>query len=314
MKKVCLALLVLALTIPTMGAVNITLVQGPEPNSFIVGYTSDAEVRGIALDVTVTDAALLTATAIRVGGHDANFYITPTNVQFNTVNNTTRPWPYNSPIVDANASKCTIEMGTLYASNDPCNAHKFGPNGPPFAGDLVKLFVSKALRGADNQITITVTAANAKRGKVVLKGPPVTSVDPVLPAPLVLAFDCLQQGETCGGVVITAGMAANWLIAGPGGVGGKPASWCHTGHFAGDADQNCIINAVDLVGGTGKPFFKAAFGSGCGMGNYQPSCDTNNDCIINAVDLIGGDPLCPNCGPKANWGAFWPNPPCVPLP
>jgi hypothetical protein len=191
-------------------------------------------------------------------------------------------------------------MGSLYAANDPCSAHKFAP---PLSGNLIKFFVSKALRGADNQITITVTAANAKRGKVVLKGPPVTSVDPVLPAPVVLTFDCLQQGETCGGVPITAARAANWVTA------GKPASWCHPGHWLGDANVDCVVDATDVLGVGGSPNFKAAFGQAWPSVNYKPSCDTNDDLVIDASDILG-DPGIPNSGLKTGFGSAIPN--CAP--
>lgn len=280
MKKVCLALLVLALTIPTMGAVNITLTRVGDTNQLVLGYTTDLEVRAFAFDVTVTDAALLTSTITRVGGADANYYVTPTNVGFTTIGGVLRPWPYNSPAVDANASKFTVEMGSLYASNDPCSAHKFPP---PLTGNLVTFYVDKAKRGADNKITVTVTAANAKRGKVVMKGPPVTSVDPVLPAAVELIFDCMLPGETVGGNLITPQMYADWIMI------GKPNSWCHPGHYLGDANLDCLIDTTDLFGVNGDEpwaYLNTIFATWPDA-NYAPSDDCNNDLTIDTTDYFG---------------------------
>ena len=280
MRKLCLALLVLALTIPTMGAVNITLTRVGDTNQLTLGFTSDAEVRAFAFDVTVTDAALLTSTITRVGGADANYYVTPTNVGFTTIGNVLRPWPYNSPAVDANASKFTVEMGSLYASNDPCSAHKFPP---PLTGNLVTFYVAKAKRGADNQITVTVTQANAKRGKVVLKGPPVTSVDPVLPAAVVLQWECMQVGEKVGGVQIGAAEYANWITL------NKPLSWCHPGHYLGDANLDCVIDTTDLFGVNGDELwaYMNSIGASWPDANYAPSDDCNNDLVIDTTDYFG---------------------------
>jgi len=291
----------LAFVAPAMATVTITAVQN-DINSVLVNYTVTGadKVRAFALDVTCTDSALVTSKTLRQNltppaVHDANYYLTPTTASFNTINGTLRVWnsnsnPYGLPIVQADANGCVIEMASLYATNDPCVAHRFGP---PTSGTLVKLYVNQALRGSDNQITVSVTGANAKRGGVVLENG--TTAAPVgLPATVVLPFDCMYVGETRGGVYIDSAKLANWITA------GKPASWCHPGHFAGDANMDCQITAVDLVG-PAIPNFKASFAKVYPDPAYAPSCDTNNDLQVTAVDLVGGDPLCPNCGAKANW-------------
>jgi hypothetical protein len=298
MKKIWLARLGLIMSVPAM-AVNITAAKS-DINSVIISYSCSPgeEVRAFALEVTVSDKSFVSAKTIRLGGWDANYYVTPTNVGFTS--GAVRP--YNSPIVAADANGCIIEMASLYASNDPCVAHKFPP---PSSGDLVKLYVNEALAGGDGKITVCVSQVNAKRGGVVLVN--ATSVAPTgLPACVDLVFDCLNEGQVCGGVLITAAKKANWITA------GKPASWCHAGHFAGDANMDCLVNAVDIVGGTGKPNFKAAFNTTYGVPAYAPSCDTNDDLAINAVDLVGGDPTCVGCGAKANFNQTIT--PCIPVP
>jgi hypothetical protein len=292
MKKVCLALLVLAISMPAIAGVTITAVKGPEANSVIISYTATEEVRAFALEVTCTDSALLPGTALREGKvrpavDDANYYFTPST---STVGSSS-VWPYGSPITVADGNSCIIEMASLYASNDPCKAHKFAP---PLSGTLLKIFVDATKAGGDGAITVAVTQANAKRGKVVTKAG--ASVDPVVTgASVTLVFDCLRVGEVCGGVMITSTMQANWVTA------GKPASWCHPGHYAGDANLDCKVTAVDLVG-PALPNFKASFGKVYPDPAYAASADTNNDLKVTAIDLVGGDPLCVGCGAKANFG------------
>lgn len=305
MKKICLALLVLALSVPAIASVTITAAPGPEVNSVVISYTATEEVRAFALEVTCTDGALVPAKTQRQGllrttipsVDDANYYVTPTNASFNTVNSATRVWTYGSPVVSADSNGCIIEMASLYASNDPCAAHHFAP---PLAGTLVKLFVDQAKRGSDNAITVTVTTANAKRGKVVLKGSG-TSIDPAgLPAAVTLTYDCFLVGESHGGWIVTQAMADNWVQI------GKPPSWCHPGHYMGDANVDCVVSATDILG---TPGFKAAFGKAWPDVNYKPSCDINNDKVISATDILGDAGLV-GSGIKNGWGKVVPS--CTP--
>jgi hypothetical protein len=276
-------------------AVNITATKNasnPDGNSVIISYSCSPgeEVRAFALEVTVSDKALVPSKAIRLGGWDANYYVTPTNVGFTS--GAVRP--YNSPIVAADANGCIIEMASLYAANDPCVAHKFAP---PLAGDLVELFVNQA--GTDGTVQVCVQQVNAKRGGVVLVN--ASSVAPTgLPACVDLTFDCLNEGQVCGGVLITAAMKANWITA------GKPLSWCHPGHYMGDANVDCVVNATDIIG---TPGFKASFNKAYPDVNYKPSCDVNNDLVVNATDILG-DAGIPGSGIKNGWLKAVPN--CAP--
>jgi hypothetical protein len=285
MKKICLVLLVLALSVPAIAGVTITAAKGPEVNSVIISYTATEEVRAFALEVTCTDSALVPSLTQRQGRtrtsvpsvDDANYYVTPTNAGFTSLGtpSTTRVWSYGSPIVSATADGCIIEMASLYATNDPCVAHRVAP---PLSGVLAKLFVNET--GKDGSITVTVTQANAKRGKVVLKGSG-ASIDPAgLPASVTLTFDCFAVGQVVGGNLVTQDMYNLWVQL------NKPSSWCFKGHYMGDANLDCWIDASDIIG---DPGFYDSFGSAVGDDNYRPSCDLNNDGYVDASDILGWD-------------------------
>jgi hypothetical protein len=269
MKKFCLALLVLIVSVPAMGAVNITLRKGPEPNSAIIGYTTDSEVRAFALDVTVSDKAMITASAkITRVGSEPNYYITPTNVGFTSLGtpSTLRAWPYNSPVVSADVNGCIIETASLYALTDPCASHR---NAPPAAGDLVKFFVDISKIPAVKydiiggvayprcKIIVAVPQANAKRGKVVLKN--ATSVDPVLPT----------QVE----IPIT-----------------YPCAWlCPTHQFgdaAGAASLDGIVDLLDLLALRKSWNKTTADVHGTGNGEYNCNGDFNCDGVVDLFDLL----------------------------
>jgi len=284
MKKFCLALLVLAFSMPAIAGVTITIEKAPLPdvNAVLIKYVATEEVRAFAVDVTVTDSALKTSRTLRQGltrpaVDDANYYVTPTNASFGDVGSpaTYRLWNYGSPIAAADGNGCTIEMASLYANNDPCVAHRFAP---PLEGTLVKLFVDQTKRGADNAITVTVTGANAKRGGIVLKSG--STVAPTgLPASVVFQYDCMEVGEWKGGNWITNEIKSNWITA------GNPSSWCHPGHFMGDSNIDCLIDATDII--DDAVGIVPAFGSAFGDDAYRPGCDYNDDLYVDASDILG---------------------------
>jgi len=278
MKKVLLSLLVLAFVVPAMGAVNITLTQGPEPNSVLVGYqcTAGEAVRAWALDLAVSDKALITSSALRQGltrpaVDDANYYLTPTNASFSTVGGVLRVWNYGSPIVAADVNGCIIEMASLYAANDPCVAHKFGP---PSSGTLVKLFVTAANMGCDGVISVQVTGANAKRGGVVLENG--TTVAVSLPGALNLINDT------------------------------GPAAWRGVSQSKGDATGDGQVNLSDLLQLRKSWLKTTADPHGTLTGQYNCAADFNRNGSVNLQDLlvlrqnwlVAGLASCPaNCPP-----------------
>jgi len=271
MKKVLLGLLMLALVAPAMGTINITLTNGVgvDANLFTIKYacTAGEKVRAWALDVTVTDKALRTSTIRRQGLvrpaiDDANYYLTPTNASFGTVGNVLRVWntgsstnPYGSPAVAADANGFTIEMASLYAANDPCVAHRFGP---PADGNLVSFRIQSdpnyKLIGCDGAVTIEIPRANAKRGGVVLENGTTTAVN--LPGPLTVQFYT------------------------------QPLAWLSPSQPWGDADGNGYVNAQDLV------VFRKAFLTntttsphGTLVGQYNCAADFDHNGFVNAQDL-----------------------------
>jgi hypothetical protein len=287
MKKVALALLVLAIAMPAVADVTITLTN--DANVVTIGYDcNDGEVvRAFALNVDVNNGGFIEGS---VEPNTADYWVYPTNMTFTVVDGNTVVAQYGSPIAGESNAGGVLEMASLYGENDPNRQ-----DAPPSSGDLCSFAVDVNCTGV---VAVDVTL-NGQRGGVVLEDPGegvVVNLPDQLEVPC--GDDCLKVGEYCGGVLIEQYMYDNWVSI------GKPDAWCHPAHFAGDADMNCSINAVDLVGGGGAANFKAAFLSTCGGANYEPSCDTDNNCAINAVDLVGGGAATclPNgCGVKPNF-------------
>jgi hypothetical protein len=255
MKKICLALLVLIVSIPAMGAVNITLTQGPEPNSAIIGYqcTNNEKVRAFSLDVTVSDSALIVGTIKRMPLSEPNYYLTPTNVGFTSLGtpSTLRAWPYNAPVVSADANGCIVETASLYALTDPCVAHRFAP---PASGELVKLFVNPTKTGCDGQVVVTITGANAKRGGVVHENGSTIAVN--LPSALTLT---LYTG---------------------------PLAWLGASQAKGDATADGIVELSDLLA-LRKSWNKTpADPHGTNLGQYNCAADFTRDGIVELSDLL----------------------------
>jgi len=283
MKKVLLGLLVLACAVPAFSAINITLVQGvgADANLVSVNYacTAGEKVRAWALDLAVTDKALITSSILRQGlkrpaVDDANYYVTPTNAGFTSLGSpsTLRVWSYGSPAVSTDANGCTIEMASLYAANDPCVAHKFAP---PASGTLISFRVQSEANslviGCDGAVAVSITGVNAKRGGVVLESGATASVS--LPSALTMNFAT------------------------------GPLPWLAPAQAKGDATGDGKVNAFDLLA------LKKAYNTnsatsphGTAQGQYNCACDFTHDGKVNAFDLLkmktnynaSGLPNCPS--------------------
>lgn len=83
---------------------------------------------------------------------------------------------------------------------------------------------------------------------------------------------CLVPGESVGGNYITPHMYHLWVSL------GKPQCWCCPCHSRGDANCDCIINAIDVLA------LRAAWPGF--HGTYDPCVDSNNDGRINAADVL----------------------------
>jgi hypothetical protein len=291
MKKLALAMLILALAIPAMADVEITISN--DANIVTIGYnnTGGEMVRAFPLEIAVSGEAYIVGSDVP----DANdYYVYPTNMTFTVVDGNTVIDQLGSPIAEADANGGILEMASLYAANDPLH-----PAAPPASGTLVSFAVDCA--GGD--VTVTI-AENGKRGGVVLEDP---DVDPTvtLPAPLVVVCggtECLVVGQVCGGITITQAMYDNWVTI------GKDASWCFATHFAGDANMDCKVNAADILSGP-NPNYQDSFGSIYPAANYRPSCDHNNDLKVNAADIISS---IPGAGLQNNFGTIFTLPPDCP--
>lgn len=295
MKKVALALLVLAIAMPAMADVNITLTY--DANIVTIGYLCDGgeAVRGFALGVSVSGGAYV------VGSAEPNedpvtgdYWVYPTNMTFTVSDGNTVVDEHGSPIAEETVNGGVLEMASLYDENDPCH-----PDAPASSGNLCTFVVdTNCVLGPNFTVGVTL---NGQRGGIVLEDPDVIPTVN-LPADIVVPCipdKCLVVGQYCGGVLITQTMYDNWIAM------GEPAAWCHPAHYAGDCDQNCSVNAIDVVGGTGQPNLKAAFGGAWPNPPYDPACDTDNNLQINAIDVVGGGIvtcLAPGCGAKPNFG------------
>jgi hypothetical protein len=262
MKKILLALLVLTAAVPAMGAVTITMVKGTEPNAVIVGYNCSGgeEVRAFALNVAVSDKAYVVGSATRLSN---DYYVTPTNITFEVVDDNTVINQYGSPVVAADANGCIIEMASLYAAGDPCGH----TSAPPSSGNLVKFFVNCMKRGIDQKVDVTIPSVNTQRGGVVLTNR--NSVTPTLPSVLWL---CMTPPPACVGCpTVTYGDATSMT-------GGRPDG---------------KVNAYDLLA------FRKAYGTtstgnarGTGPNQFNCCCDFTNmpgigpDGKVNAYDLL----------------------------
>jgi hypothetical protein len=290
MKKFALALLVLALTLPASAAVNVTMTvgTGADANKVTVSYTCTAseEVRAFAMKIAVTNGKFAVGSPVSLSN---DYYVHPSSIQFAVDSNgATYISGLGTPVAVQDVNGGVIETASLYAANDP--NHK---TAPPASGNLL----SFRLNCGTAQETVTLSL-DSQRGGIVLKDPNVTPTTNLPQSVSVCAPVCLVVGQYCGGVMITQAMYDNWVQI------GKPASWCHPGHFGGDANMNCTINSIDLVG-PALPNMKAAFGKSWPTAGYADSCDTDNNKSINAIDIVGGGAaVCvPNgCGAKKNFG------------
>jgi len=302
MRNIAFAIIVLAVTIPVMGDVNITMTRDAS-NKVTIGYqcTSGELVRAFALKIDVNNGAFLVDSDEFAGdpNHD-DYYVCPGSISFTVEDGNTVISDFGNPIADQDPCGGVLEIASLYADADPCHTSP-----PASANDLAVFYLDcNAVGFTVGTITLS---EDAQRGGVILEDPN-EAFTLNLPSPMTICEDCLVVGTYCGGVQITQTMYNNWISAGANQVNKDP-SWCHGGHFAGDADLNCVISATDLIG-PGLPNFKAAFLKSCGVAGYAPECDTNNDCSISSTDLIGGGTaVCvPNgCGVKPNFLRTLPN-------
>lgn len=297
MRKFAFVVLVLAFALPAMAANDVVLsfTKTPDVNTVVLNYkfNNGKEARAFALDIAVTDSAYVVGSVV---SQSNDFYIHPTNITFDVNSGgITYIKDNGSPAVNETVNGFTLEMASLYAAGDPNH-----PAAPPATGSLVSFKIdSKCAGNADRKIMFTVTE-NAQRGGIVNIDPNIALTKTMPSATFYLpCLDCACMVVTtpatvCGGVPITTTRLTNWVTV------GKPGSWCHPAHYAGDCNLDCKVNAAD-VSGPALPNFAAAFGATYPAANYQAACDITEDKKVNATDISGSVSI-PNSGLAPNFG------------
>jgi len=250
MKKVALALLVLALAVPAMAAVNISATQ--DANKVTIGYTCTAseEVRAFALTIAVSDGAFIVGSAEPVGDPNViDYWVYPGSVTFTVVDGNTVVDSFGTPVAEQTADGGVVEMASLYAASDPNHPVK-----PAASGSLCSFWVDCRKAGGDGKIVVSLSL-NSKRGGVVLKDPNVT---PTTNLPVAVDVPCMCH-----------------------------LCWNCPGQPKGDATNDGQVNLSDLLA-LKKAWLTTLAGSphGTGTGEYNCCADFNQDGTVNLIDLL----------------------------
>jgi hypothetical protein len=135
MKKLILVLVVLALAAPALaGDPTVKAAQVGDTNVVVITYdvneTPDGNLfRAFALTISVTAGTIGTPYDV-----DPNYYIYPGSIVINGGDVS----DYGTPVAAQTSSSVTLEMGSLYASNDPCGH----TTAPPKSGVVCRVIVS----------------------------------------------------------------------------------------------------------------------------------------------------------------------------
>lgn len=165
MKKVALVLAVLLFAVPAWAGVTISVDQVGDTNEVEINYAVDVGdtnlPRAFALEITVdgTNSVLSDPYDIH-----SEFYVYPGSIVISGGVVTDA----GTPVASKSNTSMTIEMGSLYAANDPCHTSP-----PPASGTLLRFTVA-----SDDPNVDVCTAGNAPRGNVVMENPDITFDDP----------------------------------------------------------------------------------------------------------------------------------------
>lgn len=249
MKKFALALLVLALTVPVMGAVNITMTAGSgvDCNKVTVAYacTAGEEVRAFAIRIAVTNKKFAVGSPV---GLNTNYYVYPGSIQFAVAGSgETYISNLGTPVAVQDANGGVIEMASLYAPGDVNH-----PSAPPSNGQLLSFRVATAA-GSGQTVTLSL---DTQRGGVVLKDP---------------------------NVVPTVNLTTSLTVC----AATTPACWACPAQPVGDTNGSGSITAADLLAvknafGTNS----TSFPHGTGVGQFNCCADFNHSNSVTAADLL----------------------------
>ena len=178
MKKVVLALIVSMLAVPALAGVTVDC-DITDTNLVTVTYVAgDANLpRAFGLEI-IADANISMDTELPSADiNDSDYYIYPGSID---VNNDGSVDDYGTPVAELDANTMIIEMGSLYASNDPDHN-----TAPPASGWLIKFRVAKA-----SGIHVDIKE-DADRGGVVME-----DVDYNFPGGYVVCDECTDSVST----------------------------------------------------------------------------------------------------------------------
>ena len=154
MKQICLILVaVFVLAAPAIADQDITCTV--DGNTVTVHYDGNGDIiRAFGLDISVDNGTTIES----VGNFDPNYYVAP-----GTYNYAGGVVTWGNPIADGgvDANYMTIEMGSLWATNDPC-----GHTTQPLTSGILLTFDIKA--GGASDCTVTIEE-NGARGGIVME-------------------------------------------------------------------------------------------------------------------------------------------------
>jgi hypothetical protein len=266
MRKTILVLLMLAFTVEAMAALNVSCTQSGQ-KTVVVTYTGGAgdpnRPRAFAFDVSLSGGATISNAA---STKSVDFYIYPGSIVIDANTGTVTNWGTPVAAGGNGSSTMTIEMGSLYATNDT-GGHK---GSPPGNGTLFTFDVSAST-------TVTI-GKNASRGGVVKENGGSDLSDPVCTCAITVVTDCLYEGRVFNsGLTVTAAMVSKWVYL------GKPNCWCceaqKYGNGAYGGGSASYVDSQDLSA------IRLAFGKSYTQSGYKPCSDLNFSGYVDSQDL-----------------------------
>jgi len=206
MRKTILVLMLLAFAVDAWAGLAVTCTKSGTATC-VVSYNGALpdpnRPRAFALDVKVSG----TTTISNVSVTNTDYYIYPGSIVIDANGNVTN---WGTAVQDANYSAgiMTIEMGSLYATNDA--NHK---SAPPASGTLFSFDVS-------GSTTVTISK-NSARGGVVKENGGSDLSDPVCTCAITIVTECFDSGHAD---------YSTWIGM------GSPSCWCNKYQCNGDAD------------------------------------------------------------------------------
>lgn len=213
MKKALVVLLALLLAAPVFAGITVSCsYNDTDSNEVVVRYDcGDVNIpRAFGLDISVDEGTIGS-----IYGFDPNFYVSPGSYDYNETTEQVDSW--GDPVVDKTPNSFTLEMGSLWASNDAEHPDQPEPNGvlckfTVSACCTVSIAENAARTGGDaNGVVMEDTSKSFAKSYVTLSGCEVCSE----------FIECMY-GYTD---------YVAWVDV------GKPECWCYDRQCHGDADN-----------------------------------------------------------------------------